>query len=116
MMHVVFELSMPNNNAWNNRWSGAGDLYARVLTVSDAKKTREKFEKLIGHHHYNFGDGWTACITVREVSGPAKRKLVKDSKGFYGYDWMIKSLRNHGKILNDLQVKQLREEKTNVPV
>ncbi len=51
-MHVAFELSMPGNNAWNGRWTGEGNLYVRVLTVSNAKTTRAKFEKLFGHHSY----------------------------------------------------------------
>ncbi|SRR6266702_2135995 len=105
-MHVAFELSMPNNNSWNGRWSGDGNKYVRVLTVSDAKATRAKFEALIkAQHYYNFGDGWTACVSVREVTGGEKRKLVKASKGFCGYDWMIESLRWHGKIMNDAQIK-----------
>lgn len=98
-MHVAFELSMPNNNAWDKRWSGDGKKYVRVLTVSDAKATRAKFEALAkAQHYHDFGDGWTACVTVKEVTGGEKRKLVKASKGFCGYDWMIESLRSHGEI------------------
>jgi hypothetical protein len=97
-MHLAFELSMPNNNAWNGKWTGEGRQYVRVLTVSNAKKTREKYEKIIGSHSYNFGDGWRACVTVKEVDGLAKRRLVRGSAGFCGYDWMIESLRQHGEI------------------
>jgi hypothetical protein len=102
-MHVSFTLTMPNNNSWNGKWSGEGRSYVRVLTVSDAKKTRAKFEKLAGNHYYNFGDGWGANVEVKEVTGAEKRKLTKQSAGFCGYDWMIESLRSHGKILNDQQ-------------
>jgi hypothetical protein len=74
-----------------------------VLTVSGSKSTRAKFEKLIGNHYYNFGDGWGANVEVKEVTGDEKRKLVKQSAGFCGYDWMIDSLRWYGKIMNDNQ-------------
>ena len=108
-MHVSFELSMPNNNAWNGRWSGEGGKYVRVLTVSES--TRAKFEALINAQHvYDFGDGWTACVTVKEVTGADKRKLLKSSKGFCGYDWMIDSLRYHGSILNDSQIRNKLNE------
>jgi hypothetical protein len=98
-MLVSFELSMPSNNSWNGRWTGEGRLYARVVNVGASKKAREKYEKLIGYHTYSFGDGWRAAITVREVTSGAARKLRKDSQGFCGYDWMIASLRQWGKIL-----------------
>jgi hypothetical protein len=97
-MIISFELSMPSNNSWNNRWSGEGRLYARVVNVGTSKSAREKYEKLIGYHSYSFGDGWRAAITVREVTGSAARKIRKDSLGFCGYDWMIDSIRAHGKI------------------
>lgn len=97
-MHVSFELSMPGNNAWNGKWTGEGKLYARVVNVGTSKAAREKYEKLIGHHSYSFGDGWRAAITVRECTSTAARKLRKDSLGFCGYDWMIESLRSHGEI------------------
>jgi hypothetical protein len=102
---------MPGVNSWNGKWSGEGKQYIRVLTVSNAKKTREKFEKLIGYHHYNFGDGWAAGVTVKEVDGIEKRKLVKQSAGFCGYDWMIDSLRFYGEILNDNQRRERAKER-----
>jgi hypothetical protein len=98
-MYVSFELSMPGNNSWNGKWTGEGKLYARVFNVGTRKDAREKYEKLIGHHSYSFGDGWRASITVRECTSTAARKLKKDSVGFCGYDWMIASLRQWGKIL-----------------
>lgn len=111
-MHISFQLTMPNNNSWNGRWSGEDRKYIRVLTVSDAKKTREKFEKLFGNHYYNFGDGWGANVEVKEVTGAEKRKLVKQSAGFCGYDWMIESLRWHGKILNSTQQREFTSAAT----
>jgi hypothetical protein len=102
-MHIAFILTMPNNNSWNGKWSGDEKLYVRVLSVGTAKATRAKFEKLVGNHYYNFGDGWGANVQVKEVTGDEKRKLVKRSAGFCGYDWMIESLRWYGRIMNDNQ-------------
>jgi hypothetical protein len=89
---------MPNNSSWNGRWSGEGLCYARVVNVGHSKKAREKYEKLAGRHTYNFGDGWTACVAVREVSATEAKKLRKQTVGFAGYDWMISSLQVHGEI------------------
>lgn len=105
-LHIAFVLTMPNNNSWNGKWSGDGKLYVRVLTVSNAKSTRAKFEKLCGNHYYNFGDGWGANVEVKEVTGEEKRKLMKRSAGFCGYDWMVDSLHWYGKIMNDNQRRE----------
>lgn len=104
-MLVSFELSMPSSPSWNGRWSGEGRLYARVKNVGSSKKAREKWEKLIGNHSYHWKDGWAACVTVREVTSAAARKLRKDSLGFQGYDWMIDALGRYGRIVDSSQAK-----------
>lgn len=100
-MLISFELSMPSNNSWNGCWTGENNLYALVRNVGTIKGAREKWEKLIGRHTYSFGDGWVACVTVRECTSSAAIKLRKDSKGFCGYEWMIDSLARWGRILAD---------------
>ena len=99
-MNLAFTLSMPNNNAWNGRWSGEENLYVVVKAFGRAKKTAERFAPLIGHaFSYNFGDGWRASVLVREVKGHEVIELRKKSKGFCGYDWMIDEILKHGRIL-----------------
>ena len=97
-MLIAFELSMPNNNAWNGRWSGEGRVYARVRNVGQSKKARAKWEALASERRFlhHFGDGWTACVTVREVDAKTARDLRKRSVGFCGYDWMIDNIRLYG--------------------
>lgn len=103
-LHIAFELTMPNRNSWNGRWSGDSRRYIRVLTVSNTESNRAKFKKLVGGHYYNFGDGWGANVEVKLLAdGAEKRRLTKLSAGFCGYDWMIDSLRWYGKIMNDSQ-------------
>lgn len=97
-MWVAFVLTMPNNNAWNGRWTGEGTLYARVKGFT-SRPFKERVSALVGNHYYNFGDGWGANVQVKIVTGDEKRKIDKRSKGFCGYDWMIGSLLNWGKIL-----------------
>lgn len=99
-MLVAFELSMPNNNSWNGKWSGAERRYVRVLNVGATKKALAKWQAIIdrGQFTYSFGDGWCAMVTVSEVSADAARKLRKASVGFCGYDWMIDSIRYYGEI------------------
>ena len=99
-MNLAFTLTMPNNNAWNGKWTGAGRLYVKVLALGTAKKTRAKFEPIIGKaFYYNFGDGWGASVSVREVDSKEARKLRKESAGFCGYDWMVDEIRYHGRII-----------------
>ena len=87
-MRVMFELSMPSNNAWNGRWSGEGDTYTVARTIPDAK-----FDGLGRRHTYNFGDGWVAAVSLREA---APRE--KASGRFCGYEWMIDSILRHNTI------------------
>ena len=95
-MLLCFELSMPNNNSWNGKWSGEGNLYARVRNVRSEKVAK----KLLAAEswYYNFGDGWSANVSVKETDATAARKIRKQSKGFCGYDWMIDSIFTHDEI------------------
>ena len=92
-MLISFELSMPGNNAWNGRWSGEGSLYAIVKSYRRMPTTFK-----LGYYDYDFGDGWRAAVTVREVSRGAAQKLRKQSRGFNGYDWMVDEITVHGRI------------------
>ena len=96
-LRFAFLLSMPNNNAWNGKWTGEGKCYARVKSFS-SRELKEKLTKLVGNHYYNFGDGWGANVQVKIVTSEEKRKLLKQTIGFCGYDWMIDSLLSHGRI------------------
>lgn len=84
----MFILSMPNNNSWNGKWTGEGNNYsvAKRLTAKQAARLND-------YYHYNFGDGWSAGITIR----PAKQR-EKASGKFCGYNWMIDSILFHGEI------------------
>ena len=97
-MNICFELSMPNRASWNGRWSGEGDLYAKVLNFSNSKAGRAAAQKILEHksYYHRWDDGWGASISVREVSGKEASSIKRRSKGFYGYDWMIDNIRSHG--------------------
>ena len=90
---IVFELSMPNKGSWNGKWSGEDQCYIRV-------KTEKEVPKHIWNKdfYYTWDDGWTACVKVIRVPYAEAKKLEKRSNGFCDYDWMIKSLINHGEI------------------
>lgn len=90
-MILSFTLSMPNNNAWDGKWSGEGKLYAVTRSFSSGnKRAQQILDK--GYFTYNFGDGWTAGIHVRKVDAKEAARIRKKSRGFYGYDWMVKSI------------------------
>lgn len=106
-MALAFILSMPNNNAWNGRWSGQGKCYAIVRTVGRSNAAKEKAAKLAAEKsfYYDFGDGWGASVAVREVDTNEARQLRRQSLGFCGYDWMVGSILTHGKILSGKAAK-----------
>lgn len=85
---IIFELSMPSNNSWNGKWSGAGDTYTVAKTITD-----KKFSELKHRYTYSFGDGWVAAVSIREA---APREKVTGR--FCGYGWMIDSILKRGAI------------------
>ena len=90
---MAFELSMPGVASWNGRWTGEKRPYVRVENVT------KKWDVKTGRYGYDFGDGWRASVTVRQVDGQTARKLRRQSAGFCGYDWMIREIKEHGRIL-----------------
>lgn len=98
-MWLCFTLTMPNVGSWNGRWSGEGNYYAVVRNFR-SQKAIAAAQLLESYYHYNFGDGWSAGIHVTEVDGKEVRRIKRKSKGFCGYEWMIDSIIQNGKILN----------------
>lgn len=96
-MILSFTLSMPNVGSWNGKWSGASRLYAKVINFGRTKKAIAKANEIldIKYFHYNFGDGWSAGIKVTEVDAKEAAKIRRKSRGFYGYDWMITSIKDN---------------------
>lgn len=88
-MRLIAELSMPNVGSWNGKWSGAGNTYTIAVQTTPKKKN-----ELLGYYYYNFGDGWGAGVTIRE---PKPREKVTNR--FCGYEWMVDSIKKHGKII-----------------
>ena len=96
-MLLAFTLSMPNVGSWNGKWTAAGNLYARVISIGNKKRADEILAK--NSFRYNFGDGWVAGISVKKVDAKEARRLRRESKGFCGYEWMIDSIRANLKII-----------------
>ena len=90
---IVFELTMSDTGSWNGKWSQAG--YSHYASRRDSEVPKE----VIGREFsYRWPDGWCACISVKKVSRMFERELMRKSVGFCGYEWMIDSIINHGKI------------------
>lgn len=90
---IVFELTMPNINTWNNHWSGETKRFIRLRQNNCVPD-----DLIDNDYYYNFSDGWTACISVTKMSATEAHKLEKKAKGFCGYDWMITSIIKYGDI------------------
>ena len=99
MKYLVFTLSMPKVNTWNGHWSGENDKHVKAvkLTTKQEKQLPDIINKDFG---YRWEDGWYANVHVQLVdSASEKNHLIKGSKGFCGYDWMIQSLIKHGRVI-----------------
>lgn len=90
---IVFELTMPHVASWNGKWTGSNRRYLRCYKECDVPK--EVIGKDFG---YQWNDGWGANVSVRKVAASVARKLEKQSAGFCGYDWMIRSIIRNGYI------------------
>jgi hypothetical protein len=103
MKNVAFILTMPGNNSWNGKWSGDGKLFAKVRSMSSAKKNKEKLDNVLksSPYYHRWEDGWVARVDVKMVDTNERKKLEEDSKGFCGYDWMIDSIIKDGIIKTD---------------
>ncbi len=102
-MWLCFRLSMPNVGSWNGKWTGESNFYAIVKSFQTKKSivaAKTILEKK--SYYYNFGDGWGASISVREVDGKEVRVIKRKTRGFCGYDWMVNSIVDCGRILNSL--------------
>jgi len=107
-MMLCFELSMPNRGSWNGAWTGDDHCYAQLVSLGRGRKAAEHAAALLakGCWRYDFGDGWTAGIKVREVSGREITKIRRRSRGFCGYGWMVDSIIRRGEILNSAERKE----------
>lgn len=82
MQRFIFELSMPSNNSWNNRWSGENTRYTIAKTI-----TEKAAKRLSDYYSYSFGDGWVASVTARKA-----KPREKVTGNFCGYDWMVNEI------------------------
>ena len=96
MTMIAFVLSMPSNNSWNGQWTGDADVYAIVQSFKGWPTVEGK--PIPERATYSFGDGWVAAIKVREVDRNEASRLRRASKGFCGYEWMVRSLLKRGAI------------------
>ncbi len=95
-MILSFTLSMPNVASGDGKWSGQDRLYVKIHNLGSKVRAKEILDK--GYFHYDFGDGWSAGVTVKEVDGRESRRLRRKTDGFCGYDWMVNSIITHMKI------------------
>lgn len=100
-MLLKFELRMPNIGSWNGHWTGEKELHARVISFRGKEKQAKAKEILeLGSFYYNFGDGWSASISVEKIDSKEAAKVRRKSSGFCGYDWMINSICKNKKIIS----------------
>jgi hypothetical protein len=92
-MRVSFKLSMPGKASWNGKWSGENDNYQVVKDLSLKTVNKLNLKECSQDFSYRWEDGWRASIEVRLME---KGEKLKPSKGFCGYEWMIKNIVDYG--------------------
>lgn len=107
MKKVVFKLSTPNVGSWNGRWTGEGKNYIHIRQLSENKLS----EIGVTDDHpqswyYRWDDGWGANVSCRILK---KGERLPKSDGFCGYEWMIDSILNHGKIMVSHEIQAMKE-------
>lgn len=96
---LLFELTMPNNGSWNNKWSGENDNHYLIKRVS-YKAFVEHYAEYAGKSwYYRWSDGWTACITCEALNSKEIVPYRKKAGNFCGYDWMVSSIMQCGEIV-----------------
>lgn len=103
-MTLLFELTMPNVGSWDGKWSGANRRHLLIRKLSNTKKNLERATKLVGNYHYSWSDGWGANVQCTVIEPKCARYFRKLSDGFCGYDWMVDSILERGKILADHEI------------
>ena len=94
----VFILTMPNNNSWNNKWTGNNKLYCIVKKYGQIDEILKNVDRT-NSHYYNFGDGWSALVEIKDITSDEAKIYRKRSKGFSGYSWMVDEIEKYGRIL-----------------
>jgi hypothetical protein len=115
MKRIEFKLTMPGRNTWNGKWSGDERNYTIVKSLKDEEVSRVfdtfadgsavSLDRTTKSWFYRWPDGWSALVTARIV--PRGERLRK-SDGFNGYEWMIASILQYGKIYADHERPELR--------
>jgi hypothetical protein len=89
---------MPNVGSWNGKFTGEGHLNCIVKSYPVDSPIPKKVLSMKHGYRYDFGDGWSVNIKATEITGKEKPKYKKESKGFYGYEWMVKEIEEFGRI------------------
>lgn len=96
-MLISFTLTMPGRGSWDGKWSGQDRSYVVIKSYRNPPEVDGK--PISGRsYYYRWEDGWGASVSVAEVSPDDARRLRKKSSGFCGYNWMIDSILQYGKI------------------
>lgn len=98
MKHIAYILTMPNVGSWNGKFTGQGNLNCIVKSYKKDDPILNKVLSMKQGYHYDFGDGWSVNIKSKEILGNQKAKYKKESKGFYGYEWMVREIEQYGRI------------------
>src|SRR5574344_836109 len=94
---ALFIITMTSVNTWSGHWSGEKTIYAKsILAFRRKKPIYENLKE--GNYGYTFNGGWRTNIEVKFVTKKDANFIMKNSKGFMGYEWMIYDICKYGEI------------------
>lgn len=111
MKTLLFEYGHKTIGSHNGKWGGQTLVFAKSKRLY---KEQEQFLQSKGistnlgdqtTFFHDFGDGWTAKVTMTVGRVRDFKEIMKQSKGFYGYDWMIDNILKYGRILTQEELK-----------
>ena len=79
-------------------WVPADDKFLATTRQFMSQGTACKFVEH-GEYVFDMEDGRRAVITAQRINEAQRNRLVRESDGFCGCEWMVDSIVKHGKII-----------------
>ena len=92
--HLAFRLTMLCHAPLRSSWQDKNFVACRQFM----EQLRTRTIAVNGPYTYRFSDGYTAHISAFVINEAQRNRLLNESDGFGGYEWMIDSIIKHGEI------------------
>lgn len=109
MKIIVYALTMVKTPP-NKRWHLEGNAYYDIRIYADNDPCLPNVLRT-PHHYYDLRDGWGISVSVYETTSALHvARIMRATRGFLCYTWMIDSIERHGTIRQVLPTLSYRRE------